>query len=626
MSALPPAWQHPPNEFSLVPFWFWNDHLDDAELLRQMDAFRAHGVEAFVIHPRVGLPRELGWMSRALLNKMHTVIRAAQARQMWVMLYDEGMYPSGSSSGQVVAQDPAYQCRALVRINLSGVVPNTLEQGVQIDAHGQLQLGDRQTLIAQVTYEGTPYAIVQRPVDARIRGLHYLHEETPNPPEDSPLAIDLLNPSAVRCFIRLVYQRYADEFGAYFGDTVRAIFTDEPMLLGRLEDPNVFPATPDILPRINAILGYDFTPYLPALWNPTAPAHIRADYQHALEVCLAESYYQQLYDWCEQHNIALTGHPAEPDDTRNLRFFHMAGQDIVWRHIEPDTPSALVGRASTQAKAAASVMVHTQRRRNINEFCGAYGHTLTFDEMRWLAHWLLVRGCNLLIPHAFYYSVRGVRYHERPPDVGLHSAWWGASFSAFAWACRRLSWLNTDSLPVCHVAIVGAHHRLGWRAAKHCFEHQIDFHYLDVDDLPAAHPDPNGRLVIAQQHYRALIVDGELPASAEAQLAQIGAHVPVLNWDAAPPQTHLATLARLLPPSPFAALNAPALRVRQLQKHGATWFMLFNESGTPLHLAFSLENAHILDPATAAAQPYQGALTLAGYALQVLYVLSEATL
>jgi hypothetical protein len=34
----------PPREFSLLPFWFWNDDLQEAELLRQMDDFEAHGV------------------------------------------------------------------------------------------------------------------------------------------------------------------------------------------------------------------------------------------------------------------------------------------------------------------------------------------------------------------------------------------------------------------------------------------------------------------------------------------------------------------------------------------------------------------------------------------------------
>ncbi len=44
----------PPREFSVLPFWFWNDELDADEIRRQIGVFGAHGVHGFVIHPCVG--------------------------------------------------------------------------------------------------------------------------------------------------------------------------------------------------------------------------------------------------------------------------------------------------------------------------------------------------------------------------------------------------------------------------------------------------------------------------------------------------------------------------------------------------------------------------------------------
>ena len=555
---LPDEWHNPPAEFSLAPFWFWNDALDETELARQMDEFQAHGVQAFVIHPRVGLPRDMGWMSDNLLNKMRFAIQQAQKRGMWVILYDEGMYPSGSSSGQVVAEDAAYQCRGFVRINLETVQPNSIEQGIQIDENGQPVLQDYQTLIATVGN----YAIIQRPVQAVIRGLHY----TTEPEEDTPPAIDLLNPEAVHCFIRLVYQRYYDEFGAYFGNVIQAIFTDEPHLLGRLEETDaIIPGTIDSMAGVNAFLGYDFTPYLPAVWDDPA---LRAEYERALAHVMETTYYAQLYQWCEEHHISLTGHPAEPDAIHQLRYFHIPGQDIVWRFIEPDAPSALEGRQSTQAKVASSAMLHQNRRRNLNEFCGAYGHELTFEEMRWLAHWLLIRGCNLLVPHAFYYSVRGARYDERPPDVGLHSAWWDDRFTQFARECQRLCWLNTDSEQVCYVGIQG----VSWQAAKICFENQIDFNY------------------ILQDEQYAVVIDDETPDPVH--------------------------IKRLIPQNLFTDVHAPGLRVRHVRKAGYHWYMLFNEVKTPLTLNIDLPDSMLFSQDAITA--FSGGLTLAGHEFIVL--------
>ncbi len=104
----------PSSEYSQCPFWFWNDALEEKEIVRQMADFRDHGVEAFVIHPRLGLPKTSGWLSEELFGFMRIALEEARKHGMWVMLYDEGMYPSGSSAGQVVASDARFHARGLV--------------------------------------------------------------------------------------------------------------------------------------------------------------------------------------------------------------------------------------------------------------------------------------------------------------------------------------------------------------------------------------------------------------------------------------------------------------------------------------------------------------------------------
>jgi len=65
---LPAGWLQPSPEFSLAPFWFWNDALSEKEIARQLDDFKAHGVYGFVIHPRAGLPREFAAEAPLLLK------------------------------------------------------------------------------------------------------------------------------------------------------------------------------------------------------------------------------------------------------------------------------------------------------------------------------------------------------------------------------------------------------------------------------------------------------------------------------------------------------------------------------------------------------------------------------
>ena len=127
--------------------------------------------------------------------------------------------------------------------------------------------------------------------------------------------------------------------------------------------------------------------------------------------------------WCAEHGIALTGHPAESEELSPLRWFQLPGQDMVWRYVEPDQPTAIEGRHSVAAKVATSGARIQGARRILTEVCGAYGWRMTLEEMKWLFDWHLVRGNNLIDPHAVFYSIRGRRAWESEPDLCLHNTW-----------------------------------------------------------------------------------------------------------------------------------------------------------------------------------------------------------
>lgn len=599
----------PPRACSVMPFWFWNDDLDEAEIVRQIADFEAHGVYGFVIHPRVGLPRSLGWMSDGLLHFYQAAIDEAQRRSMSVLLYDEGMYPSGSSSGQVVAENPDFQTRCLAKVDLTpGETP---------------KLPPGQHLAAVVTRRnGQRVAIIDRKADSYIRGLHYAGD---GPAEDEPPAGDILNPAAVACFIRLVYDRFAGRFGRYFGKTIMAIFTDEPNVLGKCRERHVFPGTTGILEHVNRILGYDITPRLAALWYDDEPdaEQVRADYLRAVRLRLEETYYAQLEAWSERNGLPLAGHPAHGDDIGPLRYFGIPGQDLVWRWVLPDHPSALEGPESTQAKCASSAALHLGRRRNSNELCGAYGHELTWDEMVWLSNWCFVRGANLLYPHAFYYSVRGPRWDERPPDVGPHAAWWDR-YGPYAAACRRLCWLNTDATHVCSIAILGQSDHLPWRPAKACFEQQRDFNYVEERHLWQGAQVSDAGIQLAGMHYRLLIIEDEPAPQAQPIIETLQRAGRLLRYTADMPDRELLqAIDRLVPPDVQVAPAAPGLRLRHIIKDGLHCYMLFNERAAPLEIDVALSAAgpfEIYDVWTGETAPLPAGkpLAFAGHEMRVL--------
>ena len=106
---------HPSNDFTPVPFWFWNDALNEAEIVRQIVDFHKKGINAFVIHPRIGIPEDIPYMGERFLSLVAFAVSEAEKLRMRVVLYDEGMYPSGSAHGMVVARNAEWASRGLRR-------------------------------------------------------------------------------------------------------------------------------------------------------------------------------------------------------------------------------------------------------------------------------------------------------------------------------------------------------------------------------------------------------------------------------------------------------------------------------------------------------------------------------
>ena len=107
---------NPPDEFTPFPFWFWNDELSEDEIKRQILEFKQKGVNGFVIHPRMGLPKTIPYLSDRYFHFVRFAVKLAAENNMQVILYDEAMYPSGSCHGKVVAKNAAFASQGLAMV------------------------------------------------------------------------------------------------------------------------------------------------------------------------------------------------------------------------------------------------------------------------------------------------------------------------------------------------------------------------------------------------------------------------------------------------------------------------------------------------------------------------------
>ena len=600
MNDLKRTFLSPPDEFSPAPFWFLNDELDRDELKRQLLDFYAKGIRSFVIHPRKGLPLTTPYLSEAFLDYVEFLVEEAEKLGMTVILYDEAMYPSGSCHGQVVQKNPAFAAKGLqMHTYISGEPMPVFGEGnwfvaAVIAVHlsdgtvSNIGFDSMEAMTAHLAKESAPceaYYFTLVYSKGTIRGIH------PNEDDEEPLApkaADLLDLEAMNTFISLTHDVYYNRLKKYFGTTVIAMFTDEPSIMGRNHLPGLIPWTHGFLDFYLENGGSMES--LPLLFDKETPANheVQLVYRRAVNLLMAKHYFKPISDWCVAHGIALTGHPASSEDIGMLQYFQVPCQDIVWRYIDPDLKNGLIGGHSTMGKCSSDAARHSGKRRNGNECFGACGHkddpwNFPFTDMKWYMNWLFARGVNLIIPHAFYYSLRDERVNERPPDVGPNSPWWD-NYLEIATYIRRMSWLNTDSVNVTDIAVLCNGDHLPWQPVKALYENQIEFNYLETALLEKCTLKDN-KINIEKQGYRVIIVeDGLLISDAEqAVLDQFKAAGGIIITASGDLSTDALASLKAYNPLALKPVVSPAdLRITHVIKDGVHFYLLFNESDTAL--------------------------------------------
>ena len=107
----------PGEEFSPMPFWFFNDAFDEEKVKSQLEDYVEKGVNGFVLHPRIGVPEEMPYLSEEYFRAVRFIVATAAKLGMKVALYDEGMYPSGSAHGKVAEADPEYAAKGIIPLD-----------------------------------------------------------------------------------------------------------------------------------------------------------------------------------------------------------------------------------------------------------------------------------------------------------------------------------------------------------------------------------------------------------------------------------------------------------------------------------------------------------------------------
>ncbi len=505
-------------------FWFLNDALDEAIIDADLSRMAGAGFGTIVPHGRIGLDPAVGYLTPRWWDLMRHVAATCERLGLQVVLYDEASYPSGSANGAVVAENPEFAARCLVRAEQvvevgAGEVRYarpTLGRGLWDRRLATVVLGPDGVRAGGVDERGlvrldTPgrhrvVAVFDSPSGGTIRGAH-AHQDDGSPL--APAAADLMNPDAVACFRRLTHDGYAHHLAPWLGTTVVGLFTDEPSVDGRGPRPDSFPWTPGLehdLARLGGRSPDEILPRLALLWEPEG-GDVRALLAEAVSRRVAEVYYGTHRAWCDEHGLALTGHPMRADELRALDTFTWPGQDTIWRWVLPGE-TALHGDQSVAPRDAGSARLLRGRDRSVTEIFGAYGWRLSLDEVKWLADWSAVRGITDFLLHAVFSSVRGNRAYESEPDVGWHNAWWPRLPVVLRYLAR-MTLLNRTLVETPGVAVLVADDTAPDEDVVWLYQHQVPFAYVPAEDLGVDTSDPSHpRPLAGDVRFDAVLVPG----------------------------------------------------------------------------------------------------------------------
>lgn len=434
----PELFRDPGSEYRAAPFWAWNARLDLDRLTRQIECLAEMGFGGFFMHSRSGLATE--YLGGGFMAAVEACVSYAKDRGMRAWLYDEDRWPSGAAGG-LVTRDRRHRMRYLVFTPWAYGDPEAPYVEPVNDGRVSAARRENGELLAsyEVRLEGGRLASYRRlaPGEEAARGrtwYAYLETATDNPWFNGQAYLDTLNPEAVDAFLAATHERYASRLGREFGETIPAIFTDEPQFcekqtLGFAEELKdvILPWTGAFASSYAAAYGVDILDALPELfWElPSGkPSLARFRYHDRLAELFARSFADRVGAWCGSHGIRLTGHMMEEptlfsqthalgEAMRSLRSFQLPGIDMLcdWREY-------------STAKQAQSVARQYGDPGVASELYGVTGWHFDFRGHKLQGDWQAALGVTVRVPHLAWLSMRGEAKRDYPAPISQQSPWY----------------------------------------------------------------------------------------------------------------------------------------------------------------------------------------------------------
>lgn len=470
-----------------VAFWFLDGVVRPEECEWQIAQMKDQGVHAVI--PQKGSGNlQPPYLSESWFRMLGAIYQAAERHGVQVWIYDEGCCPSGSVEKSLAAPD-RFPAKAII-CELRPVPADGLVEVPQGELLGVFVRGEGAW--RQVDDWVQPGGVVRVPRGMSPGEIHFFvaRPHVLRPGNFTWGDVDRTNPAATQAFMDRVHREYRWRFGDKFGEVITGVFTDEPAMF---EQP-VYAA--NFFEEFRRRRGYDFHPYLPALFFDAGPetARARCDFYDTVASLYAEAFFQPVADWCEENGLVYTGHlwPEEELDAMQSHQgdpFRIYGR-MAWPGLDDIVGMKKLNPAVIRLVASASHLFGKERTS-----CEAFACTgpgFRFQDLKWKTDWLTVCGVDLLIPHLFYYTYEGdARLWSHASFFFQHPGW--THFHHYSNYVGRVCEMLQAGRHVAEVAVLypGASvwARMTWPSEGHVENFSREDAYGFRDGVPACPAD-----------------------------------------------------------------------------------------------------------------------------------------
>lgn len=427
----PPAW------YRGVPFWSWNCLVDKKKIERDVQIFKEMGFGGADIHSRYGLQNE--YLGDEFLELVEFSHKKLSTEGLYTWLYDEDRWPSGAAGGLIAKPENASRCLLFTSNKQNGSFCKDREEFEQRQKEGEDPDGYFLAAYRIELEQGCLKEYQKAETDGceckeGVLWYAYLSKERNDIWYNGYGYVDTLNSRVVQEFVKTTHEKYANVCGDAFGKEVPVIFTDEPQFAYKEALP--FPQmecdihlsyTDDFDIKFIAKYGYSILDYLPELiWELSeggVSVH-RYRYHNFVSDLFTQSYFQTLYQWCEEHHILLTGHAVEESSLwsqtraigeamRCYQYLHIPGIDILCD-----------AREYLTAKQAQSVSRQDGRDGVMSELYGVMNLDVTFREHLIQGNWQAAMGVTHRVLHLSLMSLEGGAKRDFPVSISYQTPWY----------------------------------------------------------------------------------------------------------------------------------------------------------------------------------------------------------